>query len=64
MTLVVYNEQSLSSENHLQELKQELKRINWDILKLCEVKRRLIMPLEIHYATGKGSTKHGAHRFW
>ena len=40
MTLATYNGRSLSSESRLQELEEELERIKWDIIGLCEVRRK------------------------
>ena len=40
LTLATYNGRSLASEAKLQELEEELEKINWDIIGLSEVRRK------------------------
>lgn len=55
MNLAANNKLSISSENQLQELEEELVRMKWDILGLCEVygKKKRILKLKesMHYTT-------------
>lgn len=41
MTMATYNGKSVSSKNLSGELEEKLRRINWDIPGLCEIRRKV-----------------------
>ena len=65
MNICTYNARSLSSDDHMIELKEEISRIKWNIISLSEVRRNVKGSIILNntghtvYYSGSDEQRHG-----